>query len=238
MTSTNHNERNENRAVVLLSGGLDSTTVLAFATQEGYSVYALSFDYGQRNRFEFEQAKRSAVLYQVQEHKTLTLDLRAIGGSSLTSPQPVEKSRSLAEIGVGIPTTYVPMRNTIFLAYALAWAEVLDCHNVFIGVNAVDTSGYPDCRAEFIQAMQTAARLGSKIGVESIDGPTIHAPLQRLSKAEIISLGMRLGVDYALTSSCYDPTSDGIPCGACDACTLRRRGFIDAGFSDPLVYVG
>lgn len=224
------------KAVVLLSGGLDSSTVLAIALEQGFQVYALSFDYGQKNRFEFDCARHIAKMANVVEHKVLTIDLRVFGGSSLTSSDPVEKGRSLLQIGQGVPHTYVPVRNTLFLAYALAWAEVLGACDLFIGVNAVDSSGYPDCRPEFIEAFGELANLATKIGTDLGKRITIHAPLLSLSKSEIISWGMDLGVDYSKTMTCYDPLPDGISCGTCDACILRQRGFVAAGLSDPLPY--
>lgn len=219
------------KAVVLLSGGLDSTTVLAIATDAGYSVYALSFDYGQRNRWEVNCAKLIAAKYSVAEHRQVTIDLRAFGGSSLTSELAVERNRPIEAIGSNIPSTYVPARNTLFLSFALAFAEVIGAKDIFIGVNAVDTSGYPDCRPEFIAAFEQMARVGTRI-----EGLTIHAPLQELTKAGIISRGLALGVDYGATSTCYDPLSTGLPCGSCDACILRRRAFVELGSTDPLVY--
>ena len=219
------------KAVVLLSGGLDSTTVLAIATDAGYSVHALSFDYGQRNRWEVNCAKAIAVNYHVAEHRQVTIDLRAFGGSSLTSELAVERNRPIETIGTNIPSTYVPARNTLFLSYALAFVEVIGAKDIFIGVNAVDTSGYPDCRPEFISAFERMASLGTRI-----EGLKIHAPLQELNKAGIISRGLSLGVDYGATSTCYDPLSEGRPCGSCDACILRQRAFVELGSSDPLVY--
>lgn len=219
------------KAVVLLSGGLDSTTTLAIAKDAGYELHALSFDYGQRNRWEIECASRVAAHYGAAEHRRITIDLRAFGGSSLTSNQEVERNRPLEVIGSNIPSTYVPARNTLFLSYALAFAEVLEANDIFIGVNAVDTSGYPDCRPEFIAAFQKMANLGTKIV-----GLKIHAPLQTLNKASIIRKGLSLGVDYGMTSTCYDPLAEGKPCGSCDACILRRRAFHELGSNDPLQY--
>lgn len=218
-------------AVVLLSGGLDSTTVLAIARDEGYRVHALSFDYGQRNRWEVGCAARIAASYRVAEHRKVVIDLRAFGGSSLTSDLAVERNRPIEEIGSNIPSTYVPARNTLFLSYALAFAEVLSARDIFIGVNAVDTSGYPDCRPEFIAAFETMANLATKLS-----GLQIHAPLQALGKTGIISRGLALGVDYGMTSTCYDPLPEGNPCGGCDACILRRRAFEELGTTDPLHY--
>ena len=223
-------------AVVLLSGGLDSTTVLAIARRQGFEVNALSFSYGQRHSWELEAARRVAAAIGVSNHKTVNLDLRAFGGSALTSEIDVPKGRSLDEMSHGIPITYVPARNTIFLSFALAWAEVLESSDIFIGVNALDYSGYPDCRPEFIRAFEEMANLATKAGVEGRQKLKIHAPLIDLSKAEIIRRGIELGVDYSLTSSCYDPSPNGEPCGQCDSCLLRRKGFRDNGIEDPLPY--
>ncbi len=227
------------KAVLLLSGGLDSTTTLAIVKSENYDIYALSFDYGQRNRFEVQTAKAVAKVFDVVEHRIATIDLRAFGGSSLTSELEVEKNRSIDEIGTGVPATYVPARNTLFLSFALAWAEVLDARHIFIGVNEVDTSGYPDCRPEFISAFENLARLATRMGTESSeeDTPiTVHAPLQSLGKRGIIERGLELGVDYALTNTCYDPSPEGLACGGCDACILRQRAFHELGTEDPLEY--
>jgi 7-cyano-7-deazaguanine synthase len=226
----------DRQAIVLLSGGLDSTTALALAKSDGFEVYAMSFDYGQKNRFELERASLIAERYSVVEHKKVLLDLRVFGGSSLTTNTPIEKNRSFTEIGRGIPNTYVPARNTLFLSYALAWADVIGAADIFIGVNAIDTSGYPDCRPEFIAAFGKLANLATKMGTEGGRKITIHAPLQNLTKAQIIERGTALGVDYSLTNSCYDPLPDGAPCGSCDACLLRQKGFYDAGLVDPLPY--
>ncbi len=224
------------RAVVLVSGGLDSATTLAMAQAEGYDCHALSFDYGQRHRVELAAARRVAESLGAVEHRVITLDLRAIGGSALTdSAIAVPKSPSGEEAAGGIPVTYVPARNTIFLAYALGWAEVLAARHIFIGVNAVDYSGYPDCRPEFIAAFQTLANLATKAGVEG-QGMRIHTPLIQLSKADIIREGLRLGVDYSATLSCYDPDEAGHACGRCDACHLRAAGFAAAGVTDPTLY--
>jgi len=223
-------------AVVLLSGGLDSTTVLAIARRQGFEVNALSFSYGQRHSWELEAARRVAAAIGVSNHKTVNLDLRAFGGSALTSEIEVPKGRSLDEMSHGIPITYVPARNTIFLSFALAWAEVLESSDIFIGVNALDYSGYPDCRPEFIRAFEDMANLATKAGVEGRQKLKIHAPLIHLSKAEIIRRGIELGVDYSLTSSCYDPSPNGEPCGQCDSCLLRRKGFRDNKIEDPLPY--
>jgi 7-cyano-7-deazaguanine synthase len=222
-------------AVVLLSGGLDSTTALAIAKSEGYEVSALSFSYGQRHIWELEAAKRVAKAIGVTDHKTVQLDLRAFGGSALTAEIDVPKGRSADEMAHGIPITYVPARNTIFLSFALAWAEVLGSSDVFIGVNALDYSGYPDCRPEFIEAFERMADLATKAGVEGRQKLKIHTPLINLSKAEIIRRGIELGVDYSLTSSCYDPSANGEPCGKCDSCLLRQKGFHEAGVADPLL---
>ena len=223
-------------AVCLLSGGLDSATALAWARREGYDCYALSFDYGQRHRIELEAAKRVAASLEAKEHLILPLDLRRIGGSALTSEIPVPKGRSEEEIGSGIPVTYVPARNTIFLAYALAWAEVLGSENIVIGVNVLDNSGYPDCRAEYIGAFEQLANLATKTGVEATSCFRIHTPLIQLSKADIVRKAIQLGVDLSLTWSCYEPTSEGWACGACDACLLRLKGFREAGGADPIKY--
>ncbi len=219
-------------AVCLLSGGLDSATSLAVARREGYECYALSFDYGQRHRAELEAAARVAANLGAAEHRVVTIDLRAFGGSALTADIAVPKTG----VGSGIPVTYVPARNTVFLSFALAWAEVLSSSDVFIGVNAIDYSGYPDCRPEFIAAFEQMANLATKAGVEGRTHLKIHAPLIRLSKCEIIELGADLGVDFALTHSCYDPDTKGRACGLCDSCRLRRKGFADAGLTDPLEY--
>lgn len=227
---------NGKRAVVLLSGGLDSTTVLAIASSEGYEVHALSFSYGQRHRWELEAAARVARTFGVAQHRIATIDLRAFGGSALTDDISVPKGRDLAEMSHGIPVTYVPARNTIFLSFALAWTEVLGCSDIFLGVNALDYSGYPDCRPEFIEAFERMANLATKAGVEGRQVLKIHTPLISLSKADIIRRGLELGVDYSLTSSCYDPSPNGQPCGLCDSCLLRTKGFTECGTSDPLAY--
>ena len=223
------------RAVVLLSGGLDSTTALAVAKAEGFAPYAMSFRYGQRHAVELDSARRVAQALGVAGHVVVDIDLRAIGGSALTADLPVPKGRSAAEMGEGIPVTYVPARNTIFLSFALAWAEVLGAADVYIGVNALDYSGYPDCRPEYIAAFEALANLATKAGVEGRQRLTVHAPLLALTKADIIRRGLALGVDYGLTSSCYDPGPDGRPCGACDSCRLRAKGFAEAGVPDPLL---
>ena len=222
-------------AVCLLSGGLDSSTCLALARREGYECYALSFDYGQRHRVELEAAARVAAALGVREQRTAVIDLRAFGGSALTADIDVPKHRSAADIGTGIPITYVPARNTIFLSYALAWAEVLEASDIFIGVNALDYSGYPDCRPEFINAYERMANLATKSGVEGRTRIEIHTPLIALGKAEIVRLAAQLGLDFGLTHSCYDPGLDGRACGECDSCLLRAKGFAEAGVGDPLV---
>jgi 7-cyano-7-deazaguanine synthase len=224
------------RAVVLLSGGLDSATVLAIARAQGYELHALSFSYGQRHVWELEAAKRVAASIGVAQHRTAVIDLRVFGGSALTDDIAVPKGRTTDDMSHGIPVTYVPARNTIFLSFALAWAEVLGSSDVFIGVNALDYSGYPDCRPEFIEAFEKMANLATKAGVEGRQSLKIHTPLIALSKAQIIAKGIELGVDYAITSSCYDPSSVGEPCGQCDSCLLRRKGFRENGIEDPLKY--
>jgi 7-cyano-7-deazaguanine synthase len=222
------------RAVVLLSGGLDSATVLAIARSKGYELYALSFSYGQRHIWELQAASRVAESIGVAKHRTATIDLRIFGGSALTDDIDVPKGRSRDDMSHGIPITYVPARNTIFLSFALAWAEVLGSNDIFIGVNALDYSGYPDCRPEFIEAFETTANLATKAGVEGRQALKIHTPLIQMSKAEIIQKGIELGVDYSLTSSCYDPSSTGEPCGECDSCLLRQKGFSENDLKDPL----
>jgi 7-cyano-7-deazaguanine synthase len=211
---------------------LDSATCLAYARREGYECYALSFDYGQRHRVELEAAARVAACLAAARHVVAKISLDMFGGSALTANIPVPKARSTAEMGQGIPVTYVPARNTIFLSFALAWAEVLESSNIFIGVNALDYSGYPDCRPEFIEAYQRMANLATKAGVEGRTRLTIHTPLIQLTKAQIIKLGRELGVPFGLTHSCYDPLPAGVPCGQCDACLLRRKGFEEAGIED------
>jgi 7-cyano-7-deazaguanine synthase len=223
-------------AVVLLSGGLDSTTVLAVARREGFTPYAMTFRYGQRHAVEIEAARRVASAHGVANHVVVDIDLRLWGGSALTGDVAVPKDRDVAHPTDEIPVTYVPARNTIFLSFALAWAETLNAQAIFIGVNALDYSGYPDCRPEYVAAFEQMANLATRAGVEGTQRLTIHAPLQHLSKAEIIRLGHELGVDYAITTSCYDPAPDGTACGRCDACQLRRRGFADAGVADPIAY--
>jgi 7-cyano-7-deazaguanine synthase len=232
------NETSDNlpQAVVLLSGGLDSATTLACAREAGFELNAISFDYGQRHVFELEAAARVAEAFAVRRHITCPIDLRAFGGSALTDNIDVPKNRSDDEISTGIPITYVPARNTVFLSLALGWAEVIDASDIFIGVNAVDYSGYPDCRPEFIDAFQNVANLGTKAGTRKADHWTIHAPLVSLTKAGIVQLGTRLGVNYSHTHSCYDPDSAGRSCGQCDSCQLRLAGFATAGLTDPVPY--
>jgi 7-cyano-7-deazaguanine synthase len=223
-------------AVVLLSGGLDSATAAAVAQQDGFDLYALSFTYGQRHAAELDGARRIASRLGVREHRIVPIDLRVFGGSALTDDIPVPKDRDANEMSKGIPVTYVPARNTIFLSYALAWAELLGSSDLYLGVNALDYSGYPDCRPEYIDAYQAMARLATKTGVEGTTELTIHAPLIALTKAQIIRLGVDLGIDYGLTISCYDPDGEGVACGHCDSCLLRRKGFVDAGITDPTPY--
>ena len=220
------------KAVCLLSGGLDSATCLGVARRDGFASYALSFDYGQRHIYELEAAARVAAALGAVDHRVARIDLRMFGGSALTAGIDVPKHRSAAEMGKGIPITYVPARNTIFLSFAMAWAEVLGASDIFLGVNAVDYSGYPDCRPEFVAAFETMANLATRTGVEGTTLLRVHTPLLHLSKAEIIRLGLSLGVDYGLTHSCYDPGADGRPCGACDSCLLRAKGFAEAGVRD------
>ncbi len=223
------------RAVVLLSGGIDSTTTLAIAIAEGYEAYALSFDYGQRHQIELDAARRVANSLSAKEHRVAKIDLRIFGGSALTDEIDVPKQRSETEIAHGIPVTYVAARNTIFLAYALAWAEVISANHIFLGVNAIDYSGYPDCRPEFIEAFETLANLGTKAGIEG-ERFQIHTPLIKCSKAKIIRKAVELNVDLSLTHSCYDPTPQGLACSECDSCLLRLKGFREAGIEDPIRY--
>jgi 7-cyano-7-deazaguanine synthase len=224
------------RAVVLLSGGLDSTTTLAIARAEGFEPYAITFRYGQRHEREIEAARQIARQFGVAEHIVVDIDLRQFGGSALTADIAVPKDRDPGEMSSGIPVTYVPARNTVFLSLALAWAEVLAATDIFLGVNAVDYSGYPDCRPEYIEAYQHMANLATKAGVEGGRKLVIHTPLIQLSKADIIRKGLELGVDYSLTSSCYDPSPGGAACGRCDACLLRLKGFAEVGRADPVRY--
>ncbi len=226
------------KAVLLLSGGLDSTTLLALATSEGYAIHALSFDYGQRHSLELSAARKIAARYNVVQHLVTKIDMRAFGASALTADIPVPKNRQLDDLDDEIPVTYVPARNTIFLSYALALSEVVGAREIFIGVNSLDYSGYPDCRPEFIAAFERMANLATRAGAESRNEPAvrIRTPLIDLSKREIIELGIRLGVDYSMTTSCYDPAATGAACGTCDACQLRLRGFSEAGAEDPALY--
>jgi len=225
-------------AVVLLSGGLDSATALAAARNDGFRCHALTVAYGQRHAAELDAARRVAAALGAAEHRVFPLDLRAFGGSALTADLDVPRDRSAEEMAAGIPITYVPARNTVFLALALAWAEVLGSFDIFLGVNAIDYSGYPDCRPEFVRAFEGLANVATRAGVEGRGRFRIHAPLIHLAKAEIIRLGRELGVDYAPTHSCYDPAPDGAACGRCDSCRLRREGFAAAGVADPTRYAG
>jgi 7-cyano-7-deazaguanine synthase len=225
------------KAVVLSSGGIDSTTAMAIAKHEGYKIYSLSFFYGQRHAFELEAAQKVADAIGISEHLVINIDLKKIGGSSLTDDIDVPKDRDEQEMTRGIPVTYVPARNTIFLSFALAWAEVLNSSDIFIGVNAIDYSGYPDCRPEYIDAFERMANLATKAGVEGDIKIRIRTPLIRLTKAQIIQKGIELEVDYALTHSCYDPSPQGLACGRCDSCFLRRKGFKEAGVKDPTRYI-
>jgi 7-cyano-7-deazaguanine synthase len=224
------------KAVVLLSGGLDSSTALAVARSEDYALYTMSFRYGQRHSLELESAGLIAAAMSVEKHLIIEFDLRAIGGSALTGQLDVPKQRAVDEIASGIPVTYVPARNTIFLSFALAWSEVLGAGDIFIGVNALDYSGYPDCRPEYIEAFERMANLATKAGVEGYMRFKIHTPLIAMTKSEIIKTGLQLGVDYSLTHSCYDPDAEGLACGLCDSCLLRLKGFVEAGALDPLSY--
>ena len=223
-------------AVCLLSGGLDSSTCLAIARHEGFECYALSFDYGQRHRVELASASRVAAALGAARHVTIGVDLRAFGGSALTADIDVPKDRTGHEMSQGIPVTYVPARNTVFLSIALAWAETLGAADIFIGVNAIDYSGYPDCRPEFIHAFEQLADLATKAGVEGRTRVRVHTPLIAMTKADIVRTAASLGLDFRLTHSCYDPDSDGRPCGLCDSCILRKKGFAEAGLPDPLDY--
>lgn len=224
------------KAVILLSGGLDSTTVAAIAREQGFDLYALSFEYGQRHLAELDAAKNVASSLGAIEHVIAKIDLRVFGGSALTADIDVPKARSTNEMSDGIPVTYVPARNTVFLSFALAWAEVLDASDVFIGVNALDYSGYPDCRPEFIHAYEAMANLATKAGVEGSQKLKIHTPLIDMTKAQIIEKGSSLGVDYGATLSCYDPSPEGYSCGSCDSCLLRKKGFRESGIEDPTKY--
>ena len=225
------------KAIVLLSGGLDSATVLAYAAHNGYDIHALSFDYGQRHKIELECAAKLAHKFKVRDYRISRLDLRIFGGSALTSDIPVPKNESVEKIGNDIPVTYVPARNTIFLSYALAFAESIGAGIIFIGVNALDYSGYPDCRPDYIVSFERMANLATKAAINGQTSYKILTPLIDLSKADIIKLGLSLGVDYSITSSCYDPAVDGKPCGHCDACLLRLKGFKENGISDPVAYI-
>jgi 7-cyano-7-deazaguanine synthase len=223
------------KAIVLLSGGLDSSTVMAIAKADGFAAYALSFDYGQRHRGELDSARKVARTLGAVQHHVVKFDLRAFGGSALTADIDVPKGRDAAQMSTGIPVTYVPARNTIFLSFALAWAETLNAADVFIGVNALDYSGYPDCRPEYIAAFERMANLATRAGVEGTTRLTIHTPLIAMRKADIVRKGTELGVDFGMTTSCYDPSVSGLPCGSCDACHLRAAGFAQAGLHDPLL---
>ena len=228
--------KNDLKAVILLSGGIDSATTLAIAENMGFDIYALSFRYGQRHAVGLEAALRIAKRYNVVRHLIVDIDLRQIGGSALTADIKVPKNRDAEEMKKDIPATYVPARNTIFLSYALAWAEVIGAADIFIGVNVLDYSGYPDCRPEYIAAYEKMANLATKAGIEGKQKLKIHTPLIRMSKSQIIKKGIELGVDYSLTHSCYDPSVSGDACGECDSCLLRLKGFMEAGFKDPVRY--
>ena len=227
---------NGRHAVILLSGGVDSTTVLALARKAGFLLHALSFDYGQRHQIELAAAKRVAAAFGADQHIVAKIDLRQFGGSALTADVAVPKGRAPEDMAHGIPITYVPARNTVFLSFAMAWAEVLEADDIFIGVNALDYSGYPDCRPDYIEAFTRMANLATKRGVEGSGRLTIHTPLIQMTKAQIIRTGLDLGVDFALTWSCYDPGPHGEACGACDSCQLRLKGFAEAGATDPIAY--
>jgi 7-cyano-7-deazaguanine synthase len=227
---------NKQKAVVLLSGGIDSTTTLAIAKNMGFAIYALSFRYGQRHEVELEAAERIARHFNTAEHLIVDIDLRRIGGSALTGDIAVPKSRDIKQMGKDIPVTYVPARNTIFLSYALAWAETIKAFDIFIGVNALDYSGYPDCRPEYITAYEKMANLATKAGVEGKQRLKINTPLIKMTKAQIIHKGIELGVDYSQTHSCYDPSAEGVACGECDSCLLRLNGFQEAGIQDSIRY--
>ena len=225
------------KAVALLSGGLDSATMTALAIKQGFDVYALSFDYGQRHRCELEAARSVARALEVRDHVVAAIDLRVFGGSALTADIEVPQKRDFDRISAEIPVTYVPARNTVFLSFALGWCEVIGAQDIFIGVNAVDYSGYPDCRPEFLEAFERLAALATKAGVEGTSRFRIHAPLINMTKAEIINAGIQAGVDYSITHSCYDPSPEGLSCSVCDSCILRRRGFEMAGVADPTRYI-
>ena len=227
----------DKKAVALSSGGLDSTTAMAIAKRDGYLIYSLSFSYGQRHKIELEAAKKVADKIGVEKHLVINLDFNKIGGSALTDSIDVPKNRNDKAISADIPVTYVPARNTIFLSYALAWAEVIGSSDIFIGVNAIDYSGYPDCRPEYIEAFEKMANLATKAGVEGLTRIKINTPLLNMSKAQIIKNGIELGVDYSLTHSCYDPNPEGVACGRCDSCILRKKGFKEAGVKDPIKYL-
>ena len=224
------------KAVVLSSGGIDSTTVMAMAKHEGFEIHSLSFSYGQRHAVELEAAQKVADALGAAEHLVINIDLKKIGGSSLTDDMDVPKSRDERTMTREIPVTYVPARNTIFLSFALAWAEILESSDIFIGVNAIDYSGYPDCRPEYIDAFERMANLATKAGVEGMTKIKIRTPLIRLTKAQIINKGIELGIDYSVTHSCYDPSPQGLACGRCDSCFLRKKGFKEAGVEDPTRY--
>jgi 7-cyano-7-deazaguanine synthase len=226
----------QSKAIVLLSGGLDSTTTLAIAKDQGFIIHALTFNYGQRHDIEIDAAKKIALCFDIEQHIVVEINLRIFGGSALTADIVVPKDRKTNEMSQGIPITYVPARNTIFLSFALAWAEILSVNDIFIGVNAVDYSGYPDCRPKYINAYQNMANLATKAAVEGRQKILIHTPLISLSKPEIIRAGLELGVDYALTATCYDPTPTGLACGSCDSCLLRLKGFSEIGIRDPAPY--
>ena len=228
--------KNKKKAIVLSSGGVDSTTSMAIAKAEGYEIYSLSFRYGQRHSLELEAAQKVAKAFAARQHLLIDIDLGRIGGSALTDDIDVPKARSESEMQKEIPVTYVPARNTIFLSYALAWAEVLKVSDIFIGVNAIDYSGYPDCRPEYIESFERMANLATKVGVEGKTRVKIHTPLIEMTKAQIIQKGVDLGVDYSMTHSCYDPSADGKACGQCDSCLLRKKGFLEAGVPDPTKY--
>ncbi|MEW5807437.1 MAG: 7-cyano-7-deazaguanine synthase QueC [Acidobacteriota bacterium] len=225
------------KAIVLLSGGMDSATTMAMARSRGFELYALSFDYGQKNHFEIKQAKKIARHFGARKHLILDVDIRKIGGSALTSSIPIPRKRSDKDRSRGIPLTYVPARNTLFLSFALAWGETLPAKDIFIGVNYLDSSGYPDCRPEYIRSFENMARLATRMGTEGKQRIRIHTPLIRMKKREIIKAGARLGVDFSMTSSCYEPSSKGMACGFCDSCLLRLKGFREAGLKDPIQYI-